>query len=117
MLREETDERAHTAIAAVLRYGSVLSALVMVIGVLLAFMEGGSAAQTAPLSAGALVMRAVALDPLAVTQLGILLLLLTPVFRIVIAVIAFGVERDYRYVLISSGVLIVVLASIAFALG
>ena len=104
------------AIAAVLRYGSIVSALVMAAGVSLAFLQGVAMGGTAKLSSGALLMKALELDPLGITQLGMLLLLLTPVFRVVVAIAAFGFERDFKYVLISSGVLLVVLGSITFAL-
>lgn len=116
MLKQETEEKAQKAIAVVLRYGSILSAVVMAFGIGVAFFRGGPPTPTVRLSPAALLTRALALDPLAITELGILLLLLTPVFRVVIAVIAFGLERDTKYTLISSGVLLVVLASIIFAL-
>lgn len=117
MLRQETEEKAQNAISAVLRYGSILSALVMALGVVLVFFAGGATPPAQPLSIGNLISKTLEMDPLSVTQLGILLLLLTPVCRVVIAVVAFGLERDRKYVLISSGVLLVVLASITFALG
>jgi hypothetical protein len=46
---------------------------------------------------------------------GILLLLLTPVFRVVLATINFALESDGKYVLISLGVLAIVLLGIGYS--
>ena len=116
MLRQATEEKAQNAIATVLRYGSMLSTLVMAVGVALAFFRGSAGSPTADLAPGALLMKAFEFDPLGIAELGIFLLLLTPVARVVIAVVAFAIERDHKYALISSGVLLVVLASITAAL-
>lgn len=48
-------------------------------------------------------------DPAAIIQLAVLLLIATPVARVVFAVIAFGIERDKLYVLVSAVVLAVLL--------
>jgi uncharacterized membrane protein len=52
-------------------------------------------------------------DPLALIALGLLLLLLTPVLGVAAAIPAFLVARDYRYVAISSLVLLALLAGLA----
>ncbi len=116
MQKQETGEKARTAIAAVLRYGSLLSALVMAAGVGLVLLRGGVTTLSSKSSAGALLGQVLMLDPMGITELGILLLLLTPVFRVVIAVIGFAAERDSKYVLVSLGVLTVMLSSIVYAL-
>ena len=115
MVNQRSASKGQDVIAAVLRYGSIISTVVMALGVALAFIRGGAKTVPQTLSLGSLIMKALELDPLGVTQLGILFLLLTPVFRVLVAVITFGLERDLRYVLISSGVLLIVLGSIAFA--
>jgi uncharacterized membrane protein len=51
------------------------------------------------------------LDPFLLFYLGILVLMLTPVFRVVIVVVSFSLERDKRFVLISLGVLVILLIS------
>ena len=116
MLSRQVEGEGQNAIAAVLRYGSVISASVMAAGVSLAFARGTAMAGTASFPTRELLIKAFELDPLGITQLGMLLLLLTPVFRVVVAIAAFGIERDFKYVLISSGVLLIVLGSIAFAM-
>jgi uncharacterized membrane protein len=48
-------------------------------------------------------------DPAAIIQLAVLLLIATPVARVIFALVAFGVERDKLYVAISAVVLAVLL--------
>jgi uncharacterized membrane protein len=48
-------------------------------------------------------------DPAAIVQLGILLLIATPVARVLFAVVGFAIERDRLYVCISLVVLTVLL--------
>lgn len=51
------------------------------------------------------------LDPIDTINLGLLCLLLTPVLRVVTAVIAFALEGDNKYVIISLVVLAVIIVS------
>jgi uncharacterized membrane protein len=48
-------------------------------------------------------------DPAAIVQLGVLLLIATPIARVVFAAIGFAVERDRLYVAISLAVLAVLI--------
>jgi uncharacterized membrane protein len=112
---EFSDEKAQDAISAVLRYGSLFSTLIMAVGLALALGRRAMPPLT-PLSATDLLDSALRLDPAGITGLGILLLLLTPVFRVVVAAVSFGLERDIKYFVISLGVFAVVLASIIFAI-
>lgn len=101
------------AISQVLKFGSYGSTLLMLAGLLLAFVWP---AQPAHYGMNELVHRFFRLDPVAVMQAGIALLLLTPVFRVIVAIFSFAGERDYRYTWISVGVLLIVLSSILFRL-
>ena len=51
-------------------------------------------------------------DPAAIIQLGVLLLIATPIARVIFATIAFAIERDGLYLAISLGVLAVLLVSL-----
>ena len=55
---------------------------------------------------------AVALRGRAIIQLGVLLMIATPVLRVVFALVAFGLERDWLYTVISG----IVLALLGYAL-
>jgi uncharacterized membrane protein len=102
-----------------LRYGSTISTLVMIFGLGLLFLRGlpPSIPAVKGIHAGELFAKIARLDAAAVMELGILLLLLTPVLRIIMAAVSFVLEREYKYFLISLGVLAVVLLSISFAMG
>lgn len=52
------------------------------------------------------------LDPFILFYLGILILLLTPIIRVVIAVASFTRERDARFVVISVTVLLIIFLSL-----
>ena len=53
-------------------------------------------------------------DPLAIIQFGLLLLIATPVSRVLFSVVAFALERDFLYVAISCIVFCVLMYSILF---
>ncbi len=63
-----------------------------------------------------LIPRLMHLDAAALTEFGIILLLLTPIFRILVAMATFALERDLKYVFVALGVLAVVLLSISFTI-
>ena len=54
-------------------------------------------------------------DPVAVIQVGVLLLIATPIARVVFAVIAFALERDRLYVAVSLAVLAVLMISLVYS--
>jgi uncharacterized membrane protein len=54
-------------------------------------------------------------DPAAVIQVGVLLLIATPIARVVFAVVGFALERDRFYVAVSLAVLAVLMASLLFS--
>ncbi|HVA85430.1 MAG TPA: DUF1634 domain-containing protein [Candidatus Saccharimonadales bacterium] len=53
-----------------------------------------------------------AVRPIGIAQLGLLVLLATPVLRVAAALVGFALERDRLYVLVSGVVLCVLLASL-----
>jgi uncharacterized membrane protein len=116
-MKEETEQKGEHAIALVLRYGALISTVIMGVGVVLALFRKTPAPYVSyhSIRPELLFARIGHLDPLAIVELGVLLMLFTPIARIVVAVITFALERDLKYVLISLGVLAVVLLSISFA--
>lgn len=105
--------RASQAIALVLRWGSYLSAAVLLLGVVWVLRTPDM-----PLQVGqAIPLRQLgeqlaAGNPYAVMQLGILLLLLTPLVRIVTAAVSFELAGERRYALVSLAVLSLILLSL-----
>ena len=111
--------KAQAAIAAVLRYGSLVSTLVMALGLVMILVRGLSAYPPleSPAAVGIVLARALRLDAPAISELGLILLLLTPILRIVVAATTFGLERDHKHMFIALGVLAVVVLSIGYAMG
>lgn len=115
-------------VSSVLRYGGLASLLVVASGIVLLLAEGrtgytetfdlakllaydGSAAVAWPRAIGGVISGALAGQPYALILLGLLLLIATPVVRVVISIFAFLLERDHTYVAITLFVLAVLLLS------
>jgi uncharacterized membrane protein len=114
------DERMDLLISYVLRGGVLLSAGLLILGALLygvSALRGSAPASSAtfPHSLSEVFSGLARGDPLAVLALGLLVLLLTPVARVLISIFAFARERDWLYVGITTLVLLILLAS--FLLG
>ena len=107
-------DKSQDYIALVLRYGSVISTLIMAVGLGL-HLASGTAFFSAQAAAGEFWVRSARQAAVTVMQGGVLLLLLTPIFRIIVASVSFVLEGDRKYVLVSLGVLLVVLLSIGLS--
>jgi len=115
-------ERFRVMVSAVLLVGVSISAALIGVGFLAALavgwqgsligaaVPGGTSAP--PTDFGDLPARLASLEPLAVTQLGLLTLLATPVLRVAASVVGFALEDDRLYAGITLAVLGVLLASI-----
>ena len=121
MHREWNDDRLELLMGNLLRAGVMIAAAVVLVG--------GAAYLAAhartPVSYGqfhseparlrtlaGIVTSAIHFETAGIVQLGVLLLIATPVMRVAFAVIAFFLERDYMYTVISLIVLAVLLYSI-----
>ncbi len=102
----------------VLQGGVILSAVVIAIGLLLMSLQPNTFApeqlQPFPHTFAQVGTELLALQPQAVIALGLLLLIATPVLRVAVALVAFAVERDWRFVVITLLVLLILLFSIFF---
>jgi uncharacterized membrane protein len=116
--------RAERVIGALLRGGVVLAAAVVALGgALYLLRHGGERPQLAVfagepadltrvsgIARGVLLLRA-----RAVIQLGLLLLIATPVARVALSMLTFALERDRRYVAVTAAVLALLLYSLLFS--
>ena len=102
-------------ISRILQTGVLLSAAVIGLGVLLWAVRGGSGYTPGhyPVRLEATLRDAWALRPLAVVQLGLGILVLTPVVRVAASALLFWRERDWTYVAITAAVLAMLVASLA----
>lgn len=115
----ERADRLRVVLSLVLAIGVLTSAALVGVGFVgalifgwdhsLAGIAGGSGSLTDMTQVG---VRLVQLRPVGLVQLGLLVLLATPVLRVATATIAFAVERDATYALISGTVLTILLVSI-----
>ena len=63
-------------------------------------------------SIGDVIRGVAALDAISVIQLSLLILIATPIMRVVVSVVAFAIEKDYLYVFITLIVLIIIVFNI-----
>jgi uncharacterized membrane protein len=119
-----TPERFRLMVSGILLAGVGASAILIAAGFAASFLVGwqgslaGVAAPPGPLPDPAnfdgLPDRLARLEPLAVSQLGLLVLLATPVMRVAASVVGFALEGDRLYAAITLAVLAVLLGSILF---
>jgi uncharacterized membrane protein len=106
-------QRAYSWVAAVLRWGSYGSAALMLVGVVLVLLDSGVPIQVGPaMPLASLWQQLGYFNPYAIMQLGVLLLLLTPIARLVVTALSFWLEGEPRYSLVSLTVLLIILASL-----
>ncbi len=116
-----TDEKTEKIVGNLLRMGVIISAAVVLFGGIIYLFHHGA---TIPdlhrfhsepkelRSISGIVVDAFSRDSRGVIQLGLLLLIATPVARVIFSVIAFILQRDYTYVLVTLIVLGVLLYSL-----
>jgi uncharacterized membrane protein len=116
------DDRIERIIGTLLRTGVILAAAVVVTGAAIFLMRHGAErpdyrvfrGEPSELrSARGIVAAAVAGGGRATIQLGLLLLIATPVARVIFSVAGFALERDRPYVLMTLLVLAILLFSLA----
>jgi uncharacterized membrane protein len=119
--RESMDKRAENAIGILLRAGVLLSAAIALIGGILFLVHYGTDmpnyrqfhAEPSELRHVDLIVRfAASLHSRGIIQLGLLLLIATPVARVAFSVWAFLEERDWTYVAVT----LIVLALLVYSL-
>jgi uncharacterized membrane protein len=100
----------------ILRGGAILSAAIVLIGMLLLLLHPGDP-QVLPHSLNQVWTGLLALQPQAVIAAGLLLLLVTPVLTVTAAAVTFALERDWRYVVIALLVLAILITSFLIGKG
>ena len=120
-IHEAEDRLIDERISIILRAGMIVSATVIALGGLLYLLHhngpvpnyGVFRGIAAPLtSISGILHAALHGSDIAIIQLGLLLLIATPVARVLFSVLAFWMEKDFLYVAISGLVLLVLLYSI-----
>lgn len=101
------------AVALTLRTGVLVSAFFLLAGIILGIGRGG----VHPLDASdlsAVPAKIAAFDAEAMIHLGLLILMLTPIARVIAVLIEFARRREVAFVLVSIGVLLLLVMTTAF---
>lgn len=115
------DTKVQHAVGSVLRFGVLTAAFVAAVGGALFLAQHGAEpvqyavfrGEPRELSSLVGILRgAVHLEARAVTQLGLLLLIATPVARVALSLVGFLMERDRKYQVITLVVLLILLGSL-----
>ena len=115
------DRRIELMLGNLLRFGVLLSAFVVLAGAVVYLARHGlepanysvfRGEAAALRSAPAIILGALHLSGKSIIQLGLLLLIATPVARVIFSAIGFIIERDYLYVALTLIVLAVLLYSL-----
>ncbi|MGC2791809.1 MAG: DUF1634 domain-containing protein [Candidatus Sulfotelmatobacter sp.] len=114
--RSWTDRRMDVVIGNLLRFGVLVSALVVLLGGVLYLVRNGHSPTDYRVFRGepsqlrsvrGILHNAVALNGRGIIQLGLLLLIATPVARVAFSIFGFAEEHDRMYVVVASIVLLV----------
>ncbi len=116
------DKDIQVILGTLLRVGVILSMSVVFIGGVIYLLSRGTnladyhifnPGATPYASIGGVLQGLRTLDGAAIIQLGTLLLIFTPITRVVFSIFSFLIERDYMYVLIGLFVLAVIMFSLS----
>jgi len=119
--RQWTDRDAERVIAVLLRAGVLLSAAVVLFGTAVHLWQHGAERVDLGVFRGEparsrrlldITRDAAALHGRGILQLGVVLLIVTPILRVAFSVLAFAVERDWMYVAFTTIVLAILLYSL-----
>lgn len=112
-MKKPTDQQIDAAIGLILRTGVIAAAVLVLAGGVAYLLHPTGAPRAADLMSMTGIWRgALSRHPLYIIQLGLLVLMATPVVRVIACAIGFGLEHDWTYVLISLIVLGLLLASL-----
>ena len=117
-----TDEQVELVLGLLLRVGVLVAATVVLIGGVLYVVYYGSSAPGYEIfhgepsdlrSVSGIITDALALSRRGIVQLGLILLIATPIARVIFSVVAFVLQRDWTYVIVTLMVLAVLLYSLS----
>jgi uncharacterized membrane protein len=97
-MTEARDQKLDIVVARSLRWGAYIAFAILLAGLLLApFLPVHTT--------------------LLIDTVGVVVMMSTPAFRVLIAIIVFLRERDYKYTLVATGVLLILLLGSIFGIG
>jgi uncharacterized membrane protein len=117
-----SNDAHHTAerwTSRVLRLGVWISASLVILGLLIATISPSSIMplpSNPSLSDLADRVFSASFDPITLMFVGLVMLMFTPVLRVITAIFGFAVERDWRFVFVSSIVLLLLTGEIMYSI-
>jgi len=116
-----TDRDLDRLMSVVLVIGVIISALLIALGFGASFvvgwtgsLTGATFSQVDPTDFSSLIERLAGLQPLAVVQAGLVVLIATPVIRVAVTAVGFWRERDTLYTAVTLAVLGLLVVSLVF---
>ncbi|MGB9773528.1 MAG: DUF1634 domain-containing protein [Bacteroidota bacterium] len=109
-------EKTERLISRALLSGVLLSSFIMLYGLILYF-SGHTVHPVKSPSMSEVIVHFHPLDSTSVLFMGVIVLMLTPVVRVILAIVGFAKEGEGRFVLVSIGVLLILLFSMMFSIG
>jgi uncharacterized membrane protein len=108
--------KAEIVVSYSLRVGVLLSATVILAGLIRFFITGesGYIGHSYPTQISDIIAGAFAFKPFGVIMMGLVLLILTPVMRVGVSILVFITEKDWLYVGISAIVFLILSSSFFF---
>ena len=112
-----TEENVYTDVYRMLIGGMIVSSVLFALGIVLAMLHP----QYVPLTSrwvrseyhvGVVVHGLLHGDPSAIMLVATVLLILTPVARVVVSIVAFLIDRDYKFVAVTSFVFLVMIITV-----
>lgn len=114
LFEKEAPANVYAVVHRALYWGMLLSTILFALGVLSALRHPLVISLGAVVNQpwGATVQGLIQLDPASLMRVATLLLILTPVARVVLACVAFARDRDGRFVLVTGAVLAVIVLTV-----
>lgn len=121
-----SDHEVEQLIGRLLQIGVLVAAAVVIVGAVMMLMHHGRTpvgfrsftTASSPLQELSGIFRgAMALDSASIVQLGLVLLIATPVLRVALTLVAFAIQRDRVYILLTTVVLALLLYGLVWGRG
>ncbi|RWU03653.1 DUF1634 domain-containing protein [Pedobacter chitinilyticus] len=117
-----TDKDIQSLVGNLLRVGVYISMAIVILGGVIYLFDHGSEKidyavfdidKVSLKTVAAIFEEVITFKGVAIVQFGLLMLIFTPIARVIMAVVSFFIEKDYLYVLIGLIVLSIIMASLS----
>lgn len=110
-----SSSKLEMSIIKVLRVGVIISSIIIIIGLIMLFTTGNDSFDTNNISFSIVLFNALEFKPAYIIMVGLLVLILTPILRIVASLFIFKLQKDKTYVYVT--LIILTILTISFIIG